>query len=664
MREIFLPTLKKIRIKDFTLYPNGLDFEYDFINGVNVIMGGNGMGKTTFVNIIKYSIIGHYKKYFDYTRKYRDSKIEKRKMYPPDYFKNRQDSSINKEENATVIVDFEINENIFSVERCMETITLNSYTFNGTEIKGDIISQYKYEALKTGDKSTYLQKKYEEHIESVSGLSFDDLIFFVNEILFFGEDHNTILWNDGENNTDVQHELFSKYFNPREIDEARKKAIGNARYNESQSKAKSEERKAIKDVIDKVLVNKNENTSTNVTTLNSQIIELKDKIEKLDENIAKKQIERKKIESKTLLIRNQINEISLYEDNLEKNKKAAENRLFANKYIHLHKNYDLYFQSIKTNHLCPLCSKEVDDNFSNEKLEHSNNCILCDQEISETDNKELDEEYKAINKKLIEEHTKIQNYQKELNESERKLNLLDKEFNQLSTEKRRIQSELRNLEFANSKTSKKDVDQLQAFYDQMEKLEKEKNKFQKVARQEREKAKNLSDKMREQISKQTNRFSSLFSDFAEEFLGVECSLTFDDFGIGKRLYPVIDGKIRQNEEELSESQRFFIDHSFRMSILSFFYSKPTFYIVETPDSSLDISYEKNAANVFMKFLENDNALIITTNLNNSEFLNHLIYLAKNRISVINLLDIAKKSIIQRSSESLKDIYNKIILKIK
>ena len=39
MRKIYLPSLKKIQIQNFTLYPNGLNFEYEFINGVNIIIG-------------------------------------------------------------------------------------------------------------------------------------------------------------------------------------------------------------------------------------------------------------------------------------------------------------------------------------------------------------------------------------------------------------------------------------------------------------------------------------------------------------------------------------------------------------------------------------------------------------------------------------------------
>lgn len=84
---------------------------------------------------------------------------------------------------------------------------------------------------------------------------------------------------------------------------------------------------------------------------------------------------------------------------------------------------------------------------------------------------------------------------------------------------------------------------------------------------------------------------------------------------------------------------------------------------------MDISYEKNAATVFLKFLKQPNSLIITSNLNNSLFVN---YIADNEdnveVSIIELLDIAKQSTIQNTSITLLDMYNsiknKIIQKIK
>lgn len=44
-RRIYLPELLSINIKNYTLYPNGLDYTFDFVKGVNLVLGGNGMGK-------------------------------------------------------------------------------------------------------------------------------------------------------------------------------------------------------------------------------------------------------------------------------------------------------------------------------------------------------------------------------------------------------------------------------------------------------------------------------------------------------------------------------------------------------------------------------------------------------------------------------------------
>ena len=74
-RQIYLPELLSINIKNYTLYPNGLDYTFDFVKGVNLVLGGNGMGKTTFVNIIRFAILGLYKKPFGYTRTYHHKSI-------------------------------------------------------------------------------------------------------------------------------------------------------------------------------------------------------------------------------------------------------------------------------------------------------------------------------------------------------------------------------------------------------------------------------------------------------------------------------------------------------------------------------------------------------------------------------------------------------------
>lgn len=92
--------------KKLTIYPNGSDYAFDFVKGINLVLGGNGMGKTTFVNIIKYSIIGNYKKQFDYTRTYKDKIIERRTQLPAGFFSNRMSASISLDKEPIVEVSF------------------------------------------------------------------------------------------------------------------------------------------------------------------------------------------------------------------------------------------------------------------------------------------------------------------------------------------------------------------------------------------------------------------------------------------------------------------------------------------------------------------------------------------------------------------------------
>lgn len=657
MRKIYLPELASIRIQNFTLYPNGLNYEYNFVKGVNLILGGNGMGKTTFVNIIKYAIIGHYKKPFDYTRTYKERMIEKRSVYPMNYFKNRMDSQIALDESARVRIKFYINSKEFVIERDLENIILCSCFIDGENIDGKLINQLKYENLDEDEKKSYLQYKYEKIIEKHSGLQFDDLIFFVNEILFFGEDHKTILWNDGFTGADVQNELFNKYFNSPELDRERQEAQRQAKYFDSLARHRSEDIRAIRKVLDKIS-NKNQHPNSI-----SEILKIKSEIEKIDNRLSMIQASRINNDQHISIIQNDLNGLVIKSNDLENRKNKAEAELASKTWESLHPQYDIFIKNIKNNHICPICNKPNEALFS-EVLEEPNNCFACGMELEEIKDENLKQIYREISEEYKNIHTQIQNNQKEIKGYDDSNTSLDNEFRELDLKKRNLQTKLRAIEFSKSKSNA--PNDLQAFFDEIERLEGEKELNQNKSKHEIAKADKISQEIEYQITQNVTKFSALFSSFAENFLGVKCSLTFDSLNgnPNRRFYPVIDGRIRLFEEELSESQRFFIDHSFRMSILSFFYTTPTFYMVETPDSSLDISYEKNAATVFLKFLKQPNSLIITSNLNNSLFVN---YIADNEdnveVSIIGLLDIAKQSTIQNTSITLLDMYNSIKNKI-
>lgn len=652
MRNIFLPELLSINIKNYTLYPNGLDYTFDFVKGFNLILGGNGMGKTTFVSLIKYALIGNYKKQFEYTRTYKENKIEKRERNSDDFFRNRIDNSIELDSDPTVTISFKVNETIFTITRGLKEIRIDSLFIDGVELEGDIILEARYEALKnkSNEVSNYLPYIYESHFENLAGINFDDLIFFVNYILFFGEDHKTILWDE-----DVQKELFNTFFNSPELNVARQEAEREAKYFDSRARHKSEDKRAISKVLNKV-ENKGNNKENSITN----IISLKEAIEKLNIETVKTHNKRKENDTSISIMESDKNLLSQEVDEIENQKNTLINKLSFIEYKNQHRLYSSFLKNIQTNHICPLCSTQSEALYT-KSIQNQDKCWVCDSEIINTSeiNNENKEALQKLNKEYSQATNKLKNLQNEIKHLE-KINFeLDSKFRELEIEKRQAQVQLRELEFENSQ--QQNPSELQAFYDEIDKLTKEQDEFSLKSEERRTEANRIAQLIENTVLKNVQNFSNQFSLYAKKFLGVECKLTYDklDNDDLKKFYPIINDTIRRSEYELSESQRFFIDHSFRMSILTHFYTTPTFYIVETPDSSLDLSYEKNAADVFSSFLDKSYSLILTSNLNNSSFINYILQNKDKEKAIVPLFEIAKKSVIQENNETLHQLYNTI-----
>lgn len=660
-RQIYLPELMSINIKNYTLYPNGLDYTYDFVKGINLILGGNGMGKTTFVNIIKFGLIGLYRKAKDLTRTYQGRAIVKRLLYPSDYFSARKDDSVKAVGEATVTLHFLIKDAHFRVVRSLDTGTLLYVTINGTPLVGEPLTEDRYERLENINlQKPYLLYAYETQIRAYSNLTFDDLIFFVNEILFFGENHNTVLWNEGiDGRTDVQYELFTKYFSEPELNERRQEMSRQARYYDSLSRHKSEDMRVINNLLKKLKQSDGDGTSPQSATID--IIALKGEIEKLTEELSAIKSAQKKLDEDIANLQGEINRDSLQASKLDDEKKQLEKEMNASLWETLHPMYDVFVKNIQLNHVCPICNQETDV-LVDRVNEATSKCFVCGSEIHLTSDEILTAKYKEVIATHKSLYQGIANKQRKIRAIEDSQHNLDRDFREKDLRRRSLQQQLREQEFKRAESA--EPDKLQALDDEYNKYAKEKEELQKKSDEYKVQELQLTSRIAEEILSNVSRFSSIFSSYAQQFLGVSCSLEYNSYDDRpKRFYPVIDGKVRKQEESLSESQRFFIDHSFRMSILTFFYQSPSFYIVETPDSSLDLSYEQNAAGVFLQFLKKPNIVIVTSNLNNSSFISHLTKDESVQLSMVGLLDIAKQSAIQGGNERIKNIYNEIKNKI-
>ncbi len=573
------------------------------------------------------------------------------------------DDSIHTDASPTVSISMKINNVTVDLTRDLSSITLTKLKVDGTEVFGTLINQFSYEKLSDAAKVNTLPYLYEKIIKTNTNLEFDDLIFFVNEVLFFGEDHKTILWNDGGFFPDVQSELFNKYFNDPVLDKKRQEAIRKAKYFDSLSRHSSEDMRAINKVLGKM---KDTSPSADHSTANQGntaliLIDLKGKLAEMDAKLASIQKERASKSQDISLLQNEINKISLSANDMDKQLKQIEEQLNNHIWETLHPSYHVFIKNIQLNHICPMCN-QPNDELVEKVANDSNSCFACGSSINEnteTDTilrKRFDEistHRKTLYQSINTKKQTIQNIEQQIINS-------DTEFTKIELERRTIQQQIRELEYENA-MSDNSQNSIQPFLDEVNRLTQQKEAYQKQRDEQYNIVTSISNEIEDVITANVHAFSSIFAQYAGKFLGVPCELTYikQTGDTNKRFYPVIDGKVRFYEEEMSESQRFFVDHSFRMSILTFFYRTPSFYIVETPDSSLDISYERNAASVFAEFLKKPNSLIITSNLNNSLFIEHLLDQENVDLGIVGLLDIAKQSTIQNTSEQLKSIYHHI-----
>jgi hypothetical protein len=114
----------------------------------------------------------------------------------------------------------------------------------------------------------------------------------------------------------------------------------------------------------------------------------------------------------------------------------------------------------------------------------------------------------------------------------------------------------------------------------------------------------------------------------------------------------MNGTLRSRSDEVSESQRFFIDIALRMALSEFMANGPATILIDTPEGSLDIAYEARAGAMFSKFAE-ANKIIMTANIRSSQLVLRLAGLQRREgMQLVRMTDWTDLSEVQQSEERL------------
>ncbi|MFO6238321.1 AAA family ATPase, partial [Pseudomonas aeruginosa] len=187
---ISLPVIERLVIRNFSLYPgehgNGLDIAFE--NGISVIAGINGIGKTTLLTLLLRLLLGPSNP--EKATK-NVGRVSQRRLVEPkkfDFFSSRVPEKLDDDAYATLY--FSVGQRKVEVSRYMRDM----------RIKGVKVSGRKY--TPAGETA------FIEELASMSGLlSAYDFHMVVRYLQFFGEDRLPLLWEPS-----AQFEFFKILF--------------------------------------------------------------------------------------------------------------------------------------------------------------------------------------------------------------------------------------------------------------------------------------------------------------------------------------------------------------------------------------------------------------------------------------------------------------------
>lgn len=637
--EFYLPILDKVTIYDYSLYK--CPFEIDFSSKLNIIYGTNGIGKSTLLMIILFSIVGPYRgttKTQIRLEKRRDS----RPLYDQDFFKDRMP---NISEKARVVSEFHINNNIYKVTHSLFDGKLLEVFVNGTFLSGKIGKYRDYETkyFKNDDNSykSYLIYKYQTSLSSTTLLpgGINTLINMIQDVMLFDEDRSLTFWN-----MHLQELIIGKYIVDASYYEQFCTQKLNTKAAESAYKKSSETHnfmlKFLKREKDRLNEERFDTTSIDLTI---ELNTLQNEIENLNEKIQNERIRYERKNSDLLQLTNK--EEQLKEKNIELNDKWYKNILPDN-----YNNYYKKFAPKMLSDVCPICGNKHSFDLKTEQ------CIVCKEKIhieKNVDILKLDVERSDNTNKLVKIQNEILLLKNEINEISSTIASFRKQISDKNARINKIQVYL-------NPNNSNDLDE-----QRLARAQQDRDIALQKMNSERLKEKQMRKIIEETLAQNFDAFRKSFINYALSFFGegnkVNLKLPIsdisesDDDNILQDLMIsfILNEKRRDDCYMLSESQRIFTDFAFRFSILTTYHNK-SFFICETPDSTLDMFHEKNAVNTFKRYIDSGNSLILTANARKSSLISNL-YKAFPKKDV-NVVDLTEVSVYSMKNDFTFDTY--------
>jgi DNA repair exonuclease SbcCD ATPase subunit len=635
-----LPQIERVSLRRFSLFTANPNAEFECGDGVLCIVGANGIGKSTLLAAINFCLTGIVS---DPTRSFKsmDEYYRFSRDFSSRYFRGRISGS--DEDEAEISIRFRLGTFSYEVRRGMfEPDELRSLTIRNGDEESIVLAT---EDTPRGER----HRLYTSCFVRDCGLSsFEEFVFLQHFVFSFDEQRRTLFWNQ-----DVLEVALYRAFGL-QTDMAKRADSLRREIEKEDSNVRNRQWEATRL---RKRINQIRAQAQAASGAQGRFNELTGDHESLTRQFEEEHKTLRSIEDALNDSNLRLAELSVRETALrDEYARFFDRRLSSRPPLAQH---PLIIQSFDAQ-ACALCGTRSEAAMASIKDRiNATTCPLCDSQIkveqpeSEDANrlKKIDEELMGVKQSFRDVLTTLVKLREEESAAKRNFEATKAKLDAFDRENSTTLTALRQL----LSTSAGEAS-LADYRDELSALEKEKA----TAYERREELKtqllNLQKSLEEQYLQAEQVFVPRFAELAQRFLGMPLNIQLDARQTrGLNLIVTVSGNPRRQQQQLSESQRFFLDIALRMALTEHMCdpaARGGMYI-DTPEGSLDIAYEKRAGDMLAMFAEAGHRIIMTANLNSSQLLLALAHrCGRQGMTLVRMTDWAELSEVQKEEEEL------------
>jgi hypothetical protein len=632
-----LPKISKLEFRDFDLYTRQPNKRLTIDRKVFCLIGANGLGKSTFLNTLLYGLTGGLparSRGFSSAREYFSESMRRDRR--EDYY----DGRISEDARDRAAIGLELRwPNL--------TLRLMRPLFGpGTLSELSVSHGRDDKSTQTGIGGQDPEDAYRSTIVDSCGLKDFEQFVFLNHFVFaFDEDRHLLLWDSNA----LTHALYLSFGS--DLDQANQANTLRREVEKQASRARNAAFAARKardaaDELENALTKGKPNDEDR--DLQSEFDCLTRRLTETNERVHYKEVELRQADADVSDHSAALTELQIEYD-----------AIFASRLTGTtaSRHHPLIRATLVADQ-CSVCGQRGVGSVVQEALD-SGRCPLCDSVTTAADGGE-----EAVNK-LRNLDKRIESVRTTLRNALKLRQRLRDEY-EAAVQSEAAAREAREVFLADHPNAKllREDSGTQSVNDEIKRQRDEADRFKSQSRRNylaRDRARDellrLERHLKTQYEAHSGRFVELFRQYAEEFIGLPVDIELEHRSganiVGFELILTLAGSTRVQAADVSESQRFFLDIALRMAIAEFMSGKSASLLIDTPEGSLDISYEARAGTMLSAFAENAGIIIMTANLRSSEL---VIRLAETRrtagMQIERMTEWTDLSEVQRQEEDL------------